>query len=144
MTERKPPGESWESWIDRQIREAQEEGAFDNLAGAGQPLPDLGSEHDPLWWVKKLVAREGITPALPPALELRRKVQRFLAGLAGARDEHDVRRAVEALNAEIRTINATVVEGPATNLAALDADDVVREWRRRTSSGHGASRGDHA
>ena len=72
------------------------------------------------------------------------QVERFLAGLAGARDEHDVRRAVEALNAEIRTINATVVEGPATNLAALDADDVVQEWRRRTSSGHGASRGDHA
>ena len=144
MTERKPPGEPWESWIDRQIREAQDEGAFDNLAGAGKPIPDLGSEHDPLWWVKKLVERERISPALPPALELRRKVAQFLAGLVGARDEHDVRRAVGALNAEIRTVNATVAEGPPTNLAALDVDDVVREWRRRASSGHGVSRGDHA
>ena len=31
------PGD-WESWIDRQIREAQERGDFDNLPGKGQPL----------------------------------------------------------------------------------------------------------
>jgi hypothetical protein len=28
MTEPKPPAKSWESWIDEQIREAQEAGAF--------------------------------------------------------------------------------------------------------------------
>jgi DnaJ homolog subfamily C member 28 len=28
----------WESWIDQQIREAQERGAFDNLPGRGQHL----------------------------------------------------------------------------------------------------------
>jgi DnaJ family protein C protein 28 len=28
----------WESWIDQQIREAQERGAFDDLPGKGQPL----------------------------------------------------------------------------------------------------------
>ncbi len=28
----------WESWIDQQIREAQDRGAFDNLPGRGQPL----------------------------------------------------------------------------------------------------------
>jgi DnaJ family protein C protein 28 len=29
---------SWESWIDQQIREAQERGAFNGLAGQGKPL----------------------------------------------------------------------------------------------------------
>jgi hypothetical protein len=130
MTERKPPGTSWESWIDQQIREAEEAGAFDSLAGAGKPLPDLGKEYDPDWWVKKLVEREGIID-LPPALELRRKVQRALEGLATARDEAEVRRIVEALNVEIRKVNATVTEGPPTNLAPLAVDDVVREWRAR-------------
>jgi DnaJ family protein C protein 28 len=33
---------NWESWIDQQIREAQERGEFDNLPGKGQPL-DLTS-----------------------------------------------------------------------------------------------------
>jgi DnaJ homolog subfamily C member 28 len=37
MTERKKPGD-WESWVDQQIREAQERGAFDNLPGRGQCL----------------------------------------------------------------------------------------------------------
>jgi DnaJ family protein C protein 28 len=32
----------WESWIDEQIREAQEKGQFDNLPGKGKPL-DLTS-----------------------------------------------------------------------------------------------------
>jgi len=34
------PGDpkDWESWIDQQIREAQERGEFDNLPGKGKPL----------------------------------------------------------------------------------------------------------
>ena len=39
MTERKPPGTSWETWIEAQIRVAMEDGAFENLPGAGKPLP---------------------------------------------------------------------------------------------------------
>ncbi len=37
MTERKPPGTNWETWVDAQIRVAREQGAFDNLPGAGKP-----------------------------------------------------------------------------------------------------------
>jgi len=48
MSEQKPPGTSWESWIEQQIREAQEAGAFDQLPGAGKPLPNLTGEYDPL------------------------------------------------------------------------------------------------
>ena len=39
MTERKPPGTISETWIDAQIRVAREQGAFDNLPGAGKPFP---------------------------------------------------------------------------------------------------------
>ena len=56
MTQRKPPGTSWESWIDSQIRVAQEQGAFDNLPGAGKPLPNIDQDYDPMWWVKGLAA----------------------------------------------------------------------------------------
>ena len=44
MTERKPREISFTSWIDRQINEAQERGDFDNLPGAGKPLPRAGPE----------------------------------------------------------------------------------------------------
>src|SRR6476660_4058855 len=60
MTERKPAGVSFESWIDAQIRVAKENGAFDNLPGAGKPLPDSDQPFDPDWWVKQLVKREQI------------------------------------------------------------------------------------
>ena len=46
MTQRKPLGTSWETWIERQIRVAQEEGAFNNLPGAGKPLPHLDQDFD--------------------------------------------------------------------------------------------------
>ncbi len=133
MTERKPPGTSWETWIDEQIRVAREEGAFDNLPGAGKPLPNLGQEYDPLWWVKQLVQREQIS-MLPPSLELLRKVEKELAAIEKLHDEATVRGRVAALNVEIAKVNATVVEGPPTRLGTLDVDQVVAQWLRTRSA----------
>jgi hypothetical protein len=128
MTERKPPGTSWESWIEAQIRVAMEQGAFENLPGAGKPLPNL-EDYDPMWWVNQLAWREQIS-LLPPSLELRRKVEKELAAIGKLPDEATVRRRVAALNVEIAKINATVVEGPPTSLGTLDVDQVVARWRR--------------
>ena len=133
MTERKPPGTSWETWIDAQIRVAREQGAFDNLPGAGKPLPNLDQPYDPLWWVKQLVRREQVSD-LPPSLELLRKVERELAALEKLPDEAAVRRQVAALNADIAKVNATVVEGPPTRLGTLDVDRIVARWRRARSA----------
>jgi len=130
MTPKKPPGKTWESFVEQQIREAMEEGAFDNLPGKGRPIPDLGIERDPLWWAKKLVEREKVS-LTPPALALRRAVEQMLERLPQMRDEAEVRRAVEALNAQIRKINATTAEGPPTNLAPLDVEAIVRQWHQR-------------
>ena len=133
MTERKPPGTSWETWIEAQIRVAREQGAFDNLPGAGKPLPYLGQEYDPDWWVKQLVQREQIS-ILPPSLELLRKVGKELAEIEKLHDEAIVRRRVSALNVEIAQVNANVVEGPPTRLSTLDVDQVVARWRRARSA----------
>jgi hypothetical protein len=134
MTERKPAGTSWESWIEAQIRVAQEQGAFDNLPGAGKPLPDRGQAYDPLWWVKQLAEREQVS-LMPPSLELMRKVEKDLATLGTLPDEATVRRRITALNVEIGKLNATVVEGPPTRLAKLDVDQVVARWRRTRAVG---------
>jgi len=133
MTQRKPPGTSWESWIEAQIRVAQEQGAFDNLPGAGKPLPNLDQEHDPLRWVKQLAEREQLS-LLPPSLELLRKVEKELAALEKLPDEATVRRRVAALNVEIARLNATAGEGPPTRLGKLDVDQVVARWRRTRSA----------
>lgn len=133
MTERKPPGTSWETWIDAQIRVATEQGAFDNLPGAGKPLPNLGEAHDPLWWVRQLAKREQVD-MLPPSLELLRKAERELAAIETLPDEATVRQRIGALNAEIAKLNATVIEGPPTRLGTLDIDQVVARWRRARSA----------
>jgi hypothetical protein len=132
MTERKPPETSWETWIETQIRVAMEEGAFDNLPGAGKPLPSFGQEYDPLWWQKQLVKREQVS-ILPPSLELLRKVEAELAAIGMLEDEAAVRHRVAALNVEITKINATAVEGPPTRLSPLNVDQVVAQWQRKRS-----------
>ena len=133
MTERKPPGTSWETWIDEQIRVAREQGAFDNLPGAGKPLQNLGQEEDLVWWVKQLMQREQLS-LLPPSLELLRKVEKELAAIDKLADEAIVRRRLTALNAEIAKVNATVTEGPPTRLSTLDVEKVVGRWRQTRSA----------
>jgi hypothetical protein len=135
MTERKPAGKSWETWIEELIHNARETGEFDDLEGAGKPIPGITDLYDPDWWVKKLLQREKLT-VLPPALELLRKVEIGLAALWSVGSETDVRARVAALNTEIAKVNSRMVEGPPTRLAALDVDEIVSEWRaRRARSG---------
>ena len=82
--------------------------------------------------LKQLVKREEIS-ALPPALELLRKVERELVAIDKLDDEPTVRRRVDALNVEIAKVNATVVEGPPTRLSPLNVEQVVARWRQTRS-----------
>ena len=127
---RKPAGRTWESWIEQQIREAQGRGEFDNLSGAGKPLPDIDKPYDPDWWTKQLVRRENVS-LLPPALELLRKVESEVAAIWSLRAEVEVRTRVAAINAEIAKVNSRTTQGPPTRLAPLDVDALVGDWRRR-------------
>lgn len=129
MSGRKPPGTSTGSWIEAQISAAMQDGAFDNLPGVGKPLPNSGQGYDPDRWVKQLLEREG-AQITPPALELRRKVEKELAALDTLADEATVRTRIAALNNEIAKFNATVVEGPPTNLAPFDIERIVTRWRQ--------------
>ncbi|HKX04681.1 MAG TPA: DUF1992 domain-containing protein [Methylomirabilota bacterium] len=134
MTEQKPPGMSWDSWIEQQIREAREAGLFDNLPGAGKPLASLAEGYDPLWWVKQLVQREQIS-VLPPSLEMLRKVESEMAAVWPLGDEAKVRSRILALNREIANVNARSTEGPPTRLGPLDVEAIVAEWRARRKPG---------
>src|SRR5919112_6797204 len=78
MTDRKPPGIDFGTWVEHKIREAAERGAFDNLPGAGKPIPDLDTPYDELWWIKDKLRRENLS-YLPATLALRKEVEDALA-----------------------------------------------------------------
>jgi hypothetical protein len=128
VTERKPPGVSWETWIDRQIREAKERGEFDNLPGSGRPIRDLGEVHDELWWIRQLVQRENIE-TLPPTLKLRKDRDAALELIPHLDSETAVREIVDEINLRIRTLNSRAHEGPPSTLMPLDVDAIVDRWR---------------
>ena len=136
MTERKPPGVGFETWVERQLREAAERGAFDDLPGAGKPIPDLDKPHDELWWVKQKLRRENFS-YLPPTIALRKQAEeaRLAASRAGSEDE--VRRIVADINAKIIEGNRKAASGPPLNLTPFDVERVVRGWRDRRGSAEG-------
>ncbi|MFC4535812.1 DUF1992 domain-containing protein [Sphaerisporangium dianthi] len=131
MTERKPIGVSFETWIDRQIREAAERGAFDDLPGAGKPLPDQGKPHDDMWWVKRKLQEENLSFPLPGTLALRKEAEEALAAAVGARTEAVVREIVADINAKIVEGHRKALSGPPLNLMPFDVEEVVRDWRER-------------
>ena len=130
MTERKPPGVSFETWVERQIREATERGEFDNLPGAGKPIADLDKPHDELWWVKQKLRRENLS-YLPPTIALRKEAEDALLAASQAGSEAQVRRIVADINRKILEGNRKAASGPPLNLMPFDVERVVRTWRER-------------
>lgn len=128
MTRRKPPDQTWESFVEEQIQQAQAAGEFDHLPGFGKPIPGLDGPDDELWWIKDLLKRERLS-LLPPALEIRRVVERRLAQIMEMASEAGVRRAVDALNRQIFEAQFAITWGPASTLGPLDVEEVVAKWR---------------
>jgi Domain of unknown function (DUF1992) len=133
MTERKPPGIGFGTWVERQIQEAAERGEFDNLPGAGKPIADLDKPHDELWWVKDKLRREHLS-YLPPTIALRKEAEDALAAAHRAGTEGEVRRILADINRKITEGNRKAASGPPLNLMPFDVERVLRTWRERRGS----------
>jgi Domain of unknown function (DUF1992) len=122
-----PP--QFRSVVDAQIRAARARGAFDNLEGAGKPIPGLMEPDDPMWWIKGFVEREGVPAGamLPPSLAMLREIEKLPETLAPLRTENAVREHVEDLNHRIRRWIQIPV-GPQVRLRPVDVDEVVERW----------------
>ncbi|BCJ74339.1 DUF1992 domain-containing protein [Catellatospora sp. IY07-71] len=121
----------YESRIDRQIREAQERGEFDDLPGAGKPLAGAGETLPEDWWLRDLVKRENLSAAIPATLLLRRDLEEMTEAVARKTSEQAVRAHVAELNARVVRAHRGELAGPTVALALVDADEVVRGWKAR-------------
>ncbi|WP_328629129.1 DUF1992 domain-containing protein [Streptomyces sp. NBC_00353] len=133
MTERKPAGVSFESWVDKQIREAEQRGDFSQLPGFGKPLPGIDRPYDETWWIKAKMQREGVS-MLPPSLALRKEAEDTRAAVSEARSEAEVRRMLTAVNEKIEAAIRRPPPGPLLNMRPFDIDAVVEEWRAERGS----------
>jgi hypothetical protein len=130
MTERKPAGVNFETWVDAQVRAAQDSGAFDNLPGTGKPIPNLDQPYDENWWVKQKLQREDLpTDALlPPSLQLRKEIERLPGTVRELAAERLVRDVVAELNERIVAWQRSPTP-PHVPIRRVDADEVVEQWR---------------
>jgi hypothetical protein len=119
----------FQSVVDAQIRAAEARGAFDNLPGAGKPIPGLMEPDDPAWWIKGFIERENVPTEmlLPPSLAMRREIERLPETVRTLRTEQEVREHVEDLNHRIRRWIQIPV-GPQVRLAPVDVDQIVTAW----------------
>ena len=132
MTERKPPGMSFETWIDSQISRAREQGAFDGLSGTGKPLPRREREQTSYDWALEWAARENADVAgmLPTGLALRKEREELPALVARQISEPAARAVVEAHNARVDQFYRRPQEGPFIPVGMADVEEMVAEWRR--------------
>ena len=132
MTERKPQGMSFNSWIDQQIADAEKRGLFDNLPGAGKPLdlkPEGGGDYGQAW-VHDYARREGVPPEefLPTPLRLRKEIERLTEAVGEMRSEQEVRDTVGDLNRRILEWRR-FSEGPPIFVRLVNKEEMLDHWR---------------
>jgi hypothetical protein len=113
-------GPDWETLIERQIREAMEEGRFDNLPHQGERLPNDDNPYAGDWGpAYHLLRNAGVAP---PWVEADKEVRQLLerrdailaraasgpapSAFARSRDRAALEQLVTAINAAIARVNA--------------------------------------
>jgi hypothetical protein len=121
---------SFTSWIDQQIETARERGAFDNLPGAGKPLPGRNEQDDGQAWIRDYARREGVSAEemLPTPLRLRKQAARLAEAVTDLGSEREVRDAVAELNKQIIEWRRIPL-GPAIFVPLVDSDAMLAKWR---------------
>lgn len=125
------PPAGYSSPADRAIRDAMDRGAFDNLPGAGRPLPASATRTgtDAIL-LRYLESGDGANSGfLPPSLLLRREAEDLPDRAARLRTEQAVRDLVADLNRRIRDEIRMPTWGPPLAMRPVDIDEVLTRWR---------------
>lgn len=119
------------AFVETAIQQAIRRGEFDDLPGAGKPLPDLGGAHDPDWWIRRKIETEQLTGLGPPALTLRVEHAEMAQRLDALTREPEVREAVEDFNRRVVEARRQLQGGPPVVTPTVDVEAEVRAWGER-------------
>lgn len=135
MTERKPRGMSFETWIDSQITRARDSGAFENLPGAGRPLPKRDRERTSFDWALDWARRESgddpsvVVGMLPAGMALRRERDLLPAAVTRLATEAQARALAEDYNQRVRDFWRKPQFTPDVVPGLADVEALVAHWR---------------
>lgn len=133
-------GPDWETLIDRQIREAMEDGQFDNLPHQGEPLPNDDNPYaGELGLAFHVLRNAGVAP---PWIEADKEVRALLgrrdailaraatrpsaSALARSRDRAALEELVPRINASIARVNAQAPTDRQQRRPLTLADELAR------------------
>lgn len=117
--------------VDIAIDQAIRRGEFDNLLGAGKPIPGLGTTTDPDWWIRRKIERERLTGLGPPALTLRTEYASLETRLDELRTTAEVREYLHDFNHRVIEARRQLLGGPPVVTPTVEVDDWVRAWQQR-------------
>jgi hypothetical protein len=131
VTERKPTGMSFETWVDTQIAQGMARGDFDDLPGAGKPLPARSADESAYEWVIAKARKENLdlTGMLPPGMRLRRERDLLPAVAADLPSEAAVRALAEDYNHRVEQFWRRPQLTPDVVPGLADVDALVEQWR---------------
>lgn len=119
------------AYVELVIQQAMRRGEFDDLPGAGRPIEGLGTSHDPDWWIRRKIEREGLTGIGPPALQLRTEHAALHDTLDGMSREADVREHLDDFNRRVKLARMQLLGGPPVVTPTVDVDAEVSAWAER-------------
>ncbi|MGZ8804069.1 MAG: DnaJ family domain-containing protein [Microbacterium sp.] len=117
--------------VDAAIDQAIRRGDFDNLSGAGKPIPGLGTTTDPDWWIRRKIERERLTGLGPPALTLRTEYASLEDRLDELRTAGEVREYLEDFNRRVVEARRQLLGGPPVVTPTVEVDEWEHSWVRR-------------
>lgn len=120
-------------FVEISIQQAMRRGDFDDLPGAGKPLP-LRDVHDPDWWIRRKIEREGLSGLGPPALTLRTEDAAMDEDLDALGSEEAVREHLESFNRRVIEARRQLLGGPPVVTPTRDIDVEVERWAQRRSA----------
>ncbi len=109
-----------ELWIEKVIKQAQEEGKLDPGKSQGKPIPGIDRPYDPAWWARNWIQAER---AREQTAELASMVERELPRVLSREDPAAIRTGLVRLNAAIQEHN----DKHGEDLPLLDVDRLVAE-----------------
>ncbi len=119
------------AYVEVAIQQAIRRGEFDDLPGAGKPIPGLGASHDPDWWIRRKIETERLTGLGPPALMLRVEHAELETRIDELSREQDVREFIEDFNRRVIEARRQLLGGPPVVTPTRDVEAEVDAWRER-------------